>query len=295
MLSEQLSSKKVTRGVYFLSNNVMYDLTIAFLNSFRTYNPTIPLVLIPYDENTDKIEALQHTYRFDIFSPMALFNECDQLSRRWHERVRGEYRKFAIWEGRFNEFIYIDIDTVVLDDLSFCFEFLQEYGCLTASSDIPSIRKFVWLDGIEKCGVLNAEQIAFSANTGFIVSKKGFFNFEEVKQRLEHIGVIEKYMEFFCLEQPVLNYLIVTSGKPYTSLHVLRLSGKNANVPNEYWGGSDTAKIKNGMIYREDGAQVFLIHWAGVWRLKDQMPNKEIWDYYRHMPAPLYEPRNVDI
>jgi len=293
MHGEQLSSRKMTRGVYFLSNNVMYDLTIAFLNSLRTYNPTIPLVLIPYDENTDQIEALQDTYQFDIFRPMALFNECDQMSRRWHDSVRGEYRKFAIWEGRFDEFIYIDIDTVVLDDLSFCFEVLQEYGCITATSNIPAIRKFVWLDGVEECGILDAEQIAYSANTGFIVSKKGFFNFEWVKQRLEHIEGIEKYMEFFCLEQPVLNYLIVTSGKPYTSLFALRLSGKNANVPNEYWGGSDIGEIKNGKMYSKNHGQIFLIHWAGVWRLKDQMPNKEIWDFYRNMQAPLCEPRNI--
>ncbi len=273
----------ITRGVYFLSNNNMLDFTIAFLNSFRAYNPVIPLCFIPYNEQVDEIVALKDVYNFEVFQDTALLKECDQMSLQLHEYVRPEYRKFAIWEGPFNEFIYIDIDTVVLDDLSFAFEFLYDHDCLTATSNIPEIRKFVWLDGVEKSGMINATQIAYAANTGFIVSKKGFINIDQVRQGFQKAQLLKDYMEFNCMEQPFLNYMIVTAGKPYTSLCVLGDVEKHRKVLYEYWGGENDSEVINGKLYRKTGGQICFVHWSGVWRLKDQMPNKKIWDYYRNM------------
>lgn len=275
-----------TRGVYFLSSNEMYDFTIAFLNSFRASNPSIPLCFIPYNENTAMIEALKDQYRFTVFSSPGLLQEYDRMSLRLHEKVRGEYRKLAIWEGDFDEFIYIDIDTVVLDDLCFCFTFLEQYDCLTATSNIPEIRKFVWTDGIEECRALDTAQISYAANTGFLVSKKGFMDRSFIKQSLEKAQLIKDYMQLECMEQPFLNYLIVTAGKPYTSLCVLGEFGRDRKVLYEYWGGESVGEIRNGKMYRRTGGQICFIHWAGVWRLKDQMPNKKIWDYFRNMELP---------
>jgi hypothetical protein len=43
------------RGVYFLANDGILDMAIAFLNSFPTYNPSIALCLIP---NADDVAQL---------------------------------------------------------------------------------------------------------------------------------------------------------------------------------------------------------------------------------------------
>ena len=56
-----------TRGVYFLANNVVFEQVVAFLRSFRTHNPTIPLCLIPYNDAFDRIAELQDTYSFSVF------------------------------------------------------------------------------------------------------------------------------------------------------------------------------------------------------------------------------------
>ena len=295
------------RGVYFIANNRVLDLSIAFLNSFRKYNPNISLCLIPYDNNYDKILQLQEVYRFDVFENSTLLQECDEISAKFHNSVLGSFRKLAMWDGIFEEFIYIDVDTLVLDNIDFCFQYLDKYPCITSHSNIQNIRKFVWKDSIYSSDHLSEEQIAFAANTGFIVSKKGFFDMRWIKNNTDKALSVKEHMELFCQEQPFLNYLIVTSGKPYTSLLVLSSTvEKNSNIKLEFWAGQKGGKIVNGKFYFNNMNSYFLLHWAGEWqprkidsilygflsfiRLIDKnripklyifMPYKKIWNYYR--------------
>ena len=46
------------RGVYFLANDGILDMAIAFLNSFRTYNPSTALCLIPYADDVEQLTSL---------------------------------------------------------------------------------------------------------------------------------------------------------------------------------------------------------------------------------------------
>jgi hypothetical protein len=69
-------------------------------------------------------------------------------------------------------------------------------------------------------------------------------------------------------------------------LCVLGRFGRDRKVLYEYWGGEDVGEIRSGKLYRKTGGQICFVHWAGVWRLKDQMPNKKIWDYFRNMKLP---------
>lgn len=266
-----------------MTNDFMYEFTIAFLNSFRKYNPLVPLCMIPYNNSFERIEALKDIYGFTVFPDTQLLAECSKMSLSLHEKVSHEYRKLAMWEGVFDEFIYIDIDTVVLDEVSFLFDYLADYWFLAGTSNLPGSRRHVWQEGVENSGMLNAEQIAYSANTGFIVSKKGFMDLEYSKRRMTKARLLEDYMQFECLEQPFLNYLIVTSGKPYSSLTLLAASEKKRKVMIEYWGGATTGKVQDGKMHVESGVPVLFIHWAGVWRLMEQMPNRKIWNYYRNM------------
>jgi hypothetical protein len=301
---------KNNRGIYFLSENRIFDLTIAFLNSFRKYNPDIPLCLIPAGGNILRLKQLQKKYNFSIYSNRELFNLLDEIGASFHGRVFGQYRKLVMWEGDFDEFIYIDTDTVVLANIDFAFRFLSEYEFITSHSNIPNIIKFVWKDSIFNTGQLTAEQVSFAANTGFIVSKKGALTLENIKSKVEGALMLSLHMEPSCKEQPFLNYLIVTSGKRYTSLFVL--AAKNKFPPEtmlEYWAGTKGGMVKDGQIVFGGGRpKVLLVHWAGklqpttldriiffILRIlhikkKDDepairffMPYKKLWRYYRFM------------
>jgi len=81
--------KHKTSGVYFVSNDRAIEMTIAFLNSFRKYNPGISLCLIPFEDNYFQLERLKDKYKFSIFSEQELLSMCDDISRQFHGRTMG--------------------------------------------------------------------------------------------------------------------------------------------------------------------------------------------------------------
>ncbi|MBF4472432.1 hypothetical protein [Flavobacterium sp. HJJ] len=288
------------QGVYFLANNKVFELVTAFLNSFRTYNKELPLCLIPYNEDFDKVEAMKKIYDFSVFNNQELLRYCDDISLKFHGEVVGAYRKLVAWEGEFEQFIYIDIDTVVLDSLSFVWQNLSHCKIFTSHSNLPEIRRWVWKDSIYTKNKLNKTQIEYATNTGFIVSTKNILPMNWVMDQVEGALSLKEDMELLCMEQPFLNYLIVTSGYNYGSLFVFNMWGGTItkNIKLECWAGFPGGIVKDGTFKDPYKRSVFLMHWAGVWREKNgdlaKIPYVELWDYYRNLdplnlPDPLKE------
>jgi len=255
------------QGVYFLSNDRIFDLTLAFLNSFRKYNPAIPLCLIPYNDDIHRIKKLQKEYNFSIYSSRDVLDFCDEISGRFHGKFYGHYRKLAMWKGDFDEFIYIDVDTVVLSNLDFVFGFLSEYDFVTSHSNLPDIEEWVWKKSIYDSQKLTVEQITYAANTGFIASGKKALASEDLTHKVECAVELLPHMNLLCKEQSFLNYVIVTSGKKYTSLHVLAMNNIYPDMKAERWAGDKHGVVKDGQI-SFDGKpdSVLLVHWAGKWQ-----------------------------
>src|SRR6476659_7009240 len=64
-------SQLSTIGVYFSANDAVCDWAIAFLNSFRTFNPDLRLILIPFNEQCDRLLKLQDAYQFEVYRDSA--------------------------------------------------------------------------------------------------------------------------------------------------------------------------------------------------------------------------------
>lgn len=259
---------KGTRGVYFVANDRIIDLTIAFLNSFRKSNPDLPLCLIPFRADTAQLELLAEKYQFTIYNNTEFLASCDQMSLLFHPGVTGHYRKLACWHGPFDEFVYIDVDMVVLKSIDFSFELLNHFEFITSCSNIAATEQWVWKPSVYEAGILNNEQIRYAANTGFIISKKGLIPAESLMDRAQEATKLTAHMELSCKEQPFLNYLFVTSGLRYTSLWVLAGTVLFPQNYIEYWAGNGKKQLIKGTFTMFEGQirEVFLIHWAGVWQ-----------------------------
>jgi hypothetical protein len=272
------------RGVYFLANDAVLDIAIAFLNSFRLYNPDIPLCLIPFNDSYTRLEELRDEYEFCIYKDDEVLAECDAISARFHNgHVFGHYRKLALWEGPFDDFIYIDVDTVVLKSIEFAFPLLDDYAFITACSNVPSAREWVWKDSIDTVDELTEEQKSFAANTGFICSRKGNLSLLKTRQALDGALSLLEHMRLFCIEQPLLNYLIVTSGLPYTSLYMRFMAG--SKVFMEHWTGNDMLTSAGRVI---SPSHIFMVHWAGEWengkaRVGQRVRHVSLWLHYRFL------------
>ncbi len=297
-----------TRGVYFLANDRILDLTVAFLNSFRVYHPDLPLCLIPFRKDAEKLEALQEEYHFSVYRDSTMLSLCDRISLLFHAEVTGHYRKLACWQGIFDEFVYMDVDMIVLKNIEFAFELLEHFDFITSTSNISEAEKWVWKPSIYDTGKLTPEQIRYAANTGFIVSAKNNISADTLWQRAVEAQALSPHMELYCLEQPLLNYLIVTSGLRHSSLWNLIDTAYYPQNYVEYWAGNGRKNLKKGLKIFHHGLwrEVFLIHWAGVWQLRKSeiklfillnffklrkkiwlvsifMPLKKYWKQYRYL------------
>ena len=285
------------RGVYFLANDKVYDLAIAFLNSFRLYNKNIELCLIPFDENYKQIENLKDQYNFFVYENTEVLHSCDQISAHFHEKKLGAYRKIAAWEGVFDEFVYIDIDTVLIDNIDFVFNKLEQFPLFTSHSNSPGLIKWVWKESIYKKNMLTEEQIAFSANTGFIVSKRMVLSVNVAMEKAASCLNLKSDMVLFCMEQPFLNYLIVTSEIEYSSLLVMYKKKYYSDIKLECWAGIEDGIVHDGKLYSPRGEPFFIVHWAGLWQdnadnLKN-VPYNELWLHYRNLnPEHVYKINN---
>lgn len=284
----------MSRGIVFLANDNVYDLAIAFLNSLRTVEPWLPLCFIPFDDDTKAIRRLASKYRFDTFDDTKRLQRCDNIGKAFHGVSWGHYRKLVAWECTFDEFIYIDVDTVVLHELSCVFRCLATFDYVLASSRMSSTRRWVWKSSVSETQLLSSEQVDYAANTGVICSRHRLLSLDIAEEKLREALQVAAHMELLCFEQPFLNYLIVTSGRRYTSLSELRRSRAFPSLPTEVWAGTGGGAVHGGKITFPRRRNILLVHWAGQWRLKSErdkahddpsngalMPYESLWRFYR--------------
>ena len=300
-----------TQGVYFIANDGILDLAIAFLNSFRTHNPDVALCLIPFNDQCARVSELAEAYCFEVFSDLDVLRRCDRISVAFHGRIMGHYRKLAIWEGPFEEFVYVDCDTVVLGSFDPVFGLLGAHDFLTAHSDLESHRKWVWKESVYDTGALSNEQIAYSANTGLLCSRKDALRLHQIEAGLDQALCLAPHMQLLCTEQPFLNYLIVTSGRSRSSLQSVALQDPSRRIPMVY--PPDHKFITaTGKLLSNKLPPPLLVHWAGCWYLTRSerrlasmlmklriwketpalrffLPNKRLWTYYREQSVPAID------
>lgn len=229
------------RGVYFMASDKVLEQAKAFLNSFRHFNPKIPLTLIPYDEfDMKELVQLSQRYDYDIYFDSHLSREIDKLSEAMLGARHSHFRKLKLWSGPYYEFLFFDIDSLVLDSVDFVWPLLDKVDVAVGMSTVDvtdSYRDTVWEPTIDSAGVLSKDQIEFSGQTGLILSSKRFDSAEHlIKRTMEEAIYLKKHFKRETVDQPLLNFLFVTSGKRYSSFRRMAIEGDNG-VKMELWSG----------------------------------------------------------
>jgi len=260
------------RGLYFIANDATYDLAVALLNSVRTFEPLMPICLIPYNRNYGRILALKSIYQFSLWEDQAALCWCDEIGERFHGATLGQYRKLAMWNGPFQEFAYLDVDTVLLSGLDVSFSLLKDYDIVTGTSDSAASRSFVWKDTLPEVSF----DSAYAANTGVLFSKRNIVSCDDVTRSVEAALPYAAHMELMCAEQAFLNYLIVTSGLRYSSLKRIARETNRKDLPQHVWSGrfdGDLLNLKSPAL---------VIHWAGEWQRGAHL-RSPVWNHFRHL------------
>jgi len=116
-LSEAAPSKKY--GIAIIANDRVIDWLLPFLESYRASNSSIPLYLIPYDDNLARTRVVAEAYGAEVVSLDS--GELDALARRLYPLNPGHrrrLRKLLALALPLDEVIYLDVDVILLQDFT---------------------------------------------------------------------------------------------------------------------------------------------------------------------------------
>ncbi|MEA5583325.1 hypothetical protein VB620_18510 [Nodularia harveyana UHCC-0300] len=274
-------SEEQSIGVYFSANDKVYDWTIAFLNSFRTFNPDLRLILIPFNEECDRILQLQTQYNFEIYIDPS-FPRLEAIGKAFElgYTPTGHYwfRRYAAFWGPLDRFMYLDARQVVLANLTPLITALDEFGFDFLHYDCA-------INQVYEPGQFRQQLLRQGRGRGFNsgrwASRKGLFSIEEFENLTAEALKIREQLNPRNTDQAFINYCC--DMKPVVYGHFAEVIG---DICQNCWAR------QSGHIYQESDKfylwdyggldhkkQVILVHWAGyTWR--DLLPHRWILMYF---------------
>ncbi|MEM9213305.1 MAG: hypothetical protein AAGD25_03070 [Cyanobacteria bacterium P01_F01_bin.150] len=267
-------SKSLSMGVYFSANDAVYDWAIAFLNSFREFNPDLRLLLIPFNNQCDRLLELQETYNFEVYTDPS-FERLEAIGEAFElgHTPTGPYwfRRYAAFWGPCDRFMYLDARQVVLADLKPIIQALDVH-------DFELIHFDCALNQVYEPGELRQELLRQGKARGFLsglwASRKGLFSLEEFVILANEALEVRQQLNPRNTDQAFINYCC--DAKPVRYGHAAEVLG---NTCHSGWARqSGQIYCENKKYFRWDyggqdhNKQVILIHWAG-YKLSSIMPH----------------------
>jgi hypothetical protein len=272
---------KTNIGVYFSANDIVYDWAIAFLNSFRTFNPDLKLILIPFNENCDRLIQLQSKYNFDIYIDPA-FSRLEAIGQAFElgYTPTGPYwfRRYAAFWGPCDRFLYLDVRQIILADLTPFLTALDEFGFDFLHYDCA-------IDQVYESGEFRQQLLRQGKGRGFNsgrwAARKGLFSIEEFEKLAAAALKIREQLNPRNTDQAFINYCC--DMKPAIYGHFAEAIGNTcqnswARQPGKIYRSDKTYRLWDygGLDHKK---QVFLLHWAG-YKLTTTMPHRKLFDKY---------------
>jgi hypothetical protein len=259
-------------AVVVIANDRFIDFFIPFLESFRGSNPDLRLIVIPFDECIDKVQALSEPYRFEIYR--GRFDAIDFLSRSIfgsEPYLKNRMRKLLAFDLELDEFLYMDTDILVQQPLDIFFGRLS-----------PDRIDLIYLS---KAGAVYKSEtehlIHFRGSerfaTGFFVSSNEVTNVDQIcsvmlSQRELFLQVRVEHL----YDQPLLNFFFGATNRKtsrarnlgITSIHCSVFRRKSIQVSDE------------GKLLTKGNNVVTLAHWAGPRKFSPALPFVTLLDSY---------------
>lgn len=281
-------SQDLAIGVYFSANDAVYEWAVAFLNSFRAYNHNLRLILIPFNEQCEKLLQLKQQYDFEVYSD-PVFQQLEAIGEAFElgYAPTGPYwfRRYASFWGPLDRFMYLDARQVVLADLKPLIESLDRlefdflyYDCaLDQVYESGSFRQTILRQGRGR-----------GFNSGRWISRKGLFSIEEFERLAVEALKIRDQLNRRNTDQAFINYCCDSS-----AIRLGHLAEVVGGICQNGWAR------QSGAIYQSGGSfylwdyggldhkkQVILLHWAG-YKLNAFFPHRKIFERFRFQNASL--------
>ncbi|MEX0808541.1 MAG: hypothetical protein WD044_07415 [Dongiaceae bacterium] len=246
--------RRKRHAVVTMANDDFLEWFVGFLESFRRYNPTLPLWVVPFDDNFETVERLSRVYRYKLFrsGPVAEIETVRSTlydDRYWKNRIR-KLHCFAI---PVPEFLYIDADSIVAHDLSPLFGLLRD--------DRPFLYGVTQVVGVYTAAAMAARPDTVLFSTGIYASSNKYISLQRIVDfALANAAAIREISPPSDIDQPLTNYFIEQQRIP-----IGPLDGLQSVIQAVEWAGKwDQLEIGADWIrHNLTGKRVGIVHFSG--------------------------------
>lgn len=275
-------------GAYFSANDAVLSWAEAFLNSFRAANPHMPLYLIPFGEQTQKLRGMADRDGFLVFEDIS-FKALDELGKRFDlehsPNNRHWFRRYAAFWGPLDHFWYLDVRQLILSDIAPYLEDLDRLGLDVIHYD-TAINQVYEPGGLRDSLVSAGRGRGF--NSGRWLSRKGLFTLDELIALGDAALKIRDQLNRRNTDQAFFNYCCDTK-----SVRTAQLAELHSDLASNTWARSHRVIYKhndNWLVWDHGGLdhrkRLILLHWAGI-KESPIMPHRKLFRAHRDACAPL--------
>jgi Mannosyltransferase putative len=310
----------MTDGIYTLANDKVFDQLVALLNSIEANASNLPVCVIAYNDNLDRVRAeIANRPNVTLMEDPTIFARWREFSTQvwnthptalaiWKEQgIDGVYRlscnhRYASFdpEAPFDRFIYLDADTLVLDSLDRVFQALDDHDFVTYDFQFKDPSHIFNLASPRLLEIFPQERLQTEIFcSGCYASKRGLFAPEQRQWIVSKLA--EGEAEVLYLKAPnqsVLNYMTLRSG---INIHNLAV-----HLPLEQRTGNSVTsrhfEWRESILY-DNGKRITYLHYIGLasklfTQISEgenvQFPYRETFLHYRFLREPEKMPVLID-
>jgi hypothetical protein len=243
----------------------------------------VPIFLIPFDDNYQQVAAaLSSRHGVQLFPNLEFVEQFTREIGKIFDRnflaLPNKMRKLVAWFGPLDEFLYIDTDIIVFEDIAANLNKLSQvdFFCCDYHHLSEKLRN-IFSPFVKEQNIFADSEFQDVFNSGFWASRKGTITESQMSEILRECAQHREYFDFTqnVTDQPILNYII------------LKLIPKRLNLvkvsetePGS-WAGSPHFQEIDYVLY-DKGKRLKYIHWAGI-PIKSGSPYWELWKHYRYL------------
>lgn len=303
------------RGICTLGNDYVYDQIVALLNSIQANaGIEMPVCIFPYDNQVDRLRRLAQSR-----PQVQLYEDSDSIERwdryiaaiwdthptawqRWKNagshgiHRMGTHRRFCAFDGPFEQFVYMDADTLLLSKIEPVFEALNNYDWIIYDFQHKDLSHVFNTDSEYLDKLFSQEQLRQATFcSGFYGTQQGIFSPDLSSEMLKLLRAGESAVLYpMAPDQTILNYLVLRSKlKVCNFAHTLPETERTGNSVT-----SSHFSVRDGAVF-DNGKPLTYLHYIGISsscfrRLCEgenvNFPYRDIFLRYRYLDAPEKQP-----
>jgi hypothetical protein len=229
--------------------------------------------MIPFADDVEKFQRIQSVYAFDILT--FGMTRWDALAKEFYPGAPTKYmnrlRKLSVFDAKGAATIYLDIDTVVLKDLSFLAEPLASGKAdliCTATANDPWVYNQTYKDHPKL-------RLSRRFSDGFFA-----FNPRKVDADLAYNTIVANKDLFLSVRAEVYSQPATNFVADMNSLQIGEVFRLFPNISPQAWYNSPKLNWIDNQVVSDDGREVLFVHWAGPVEMSEKVRFRELFDTY---------------